>query len=191
MIRVAVAARSSVRRMALENLVRSSAQLELSAVLDWPRLDGGDDFGDVLLVDGGHTQAELLPSVSVPSVLLSEHAEPGFVNAALRVGFRGVIPINSGSEEVEAALRAVRAGLVVTAPLGPMPREDRSETLSDRETEVLALLAEGLSNKLIAARLNISDHTVKTHVAAIMGKLKAGSRTEAVSQAVRRGLVML
>ena len=63
--------------------------------------------------------------------------------------------------------------------------------LSGRELEVLDLLADGLSNKLIAHRLSISEHTVKTHVASIFAKLGASSRTEAVSKAIRRGLVML
>jgi DNA-binding NarL/FixJ family response regulator len=69
--------------------------------------------------------------------------------------------------------------------------EALSEPLSDRELEVLNLIAEGQSNKLIAHSLGISEHTVKTHVASIFAKLGAGSRTEAVSQAIRRGLVML
>ena len=63
--------------------------------------------------------------------------------------------------------------------------------LTDREREVLALLAEGLSNKLIADRLGISDHTAKFHVNGVMAKLGAGTRTEAVVEAVRRGLVTL
>jgi DNA-binding NarL/FixJ family response regulator len=65
------------------------------------------------------------------------------------------------------------------------------ETLTSRETEVLALLAEGLSNKGIAARLGISDQTVKFHVASIGGKLGAANRTDAVRLAVRRGLIAL
>jgi len=69
--------------------------------------------------------------------------------------------------------------------------DELAQPLSDRELEVLDRVAEGLSNKLIAHRLNISEHTVKTHVASIFAKLGASSRTEAVSQAIRRGLVML
>jgi DNA-binding NarL/FixJ family response regulator len=65
------------------------------------------------------------------------------------------------------------------------------EPLTPREIEVLELLAEGLPNKGIAARLGISDQTVKFHVAAIMGKLDASNRTDAVRRAVRRGLVSL
>ena len=65
------------------------------------------------------------------------------------------------------------------------------ETLTAREIEVLELLAEGLSNKGIAARLGISDQTVKFHVASIAGKLGAANRTDAVRRAVRRGLITL
>jgi DNA-binding NarL/FixJ family response regulator len=73
----------------------------------------------------------------------------------------------------------------------PPAFETLTEPLSDRELEVLALLVEGLSNKLIAHRLFISEHTVKTHMTSILAKLGVSSRTEAVSQAIRRGLVML
>ena len=65
------------------------------------------------------------------------------------------------------------------------------EPLTPRETEVLVLLADGLSNKAIAARLGVSDQTVKFHVASICGKLAAGNRTEAVRRALRRGLIPL
>jgi DNA-binding NarL/FixJ family response regulator len=65
------------------------------------------------------------------------------------------------------------------------------EPLTPRELEVIALLAEGLPNKAIAARLNISDQTVKFHVASIYGKLGAANRTDAVRRALRRGIVTL
>jgi DNA-binding NarL/FixJ family response regulator len=63
--------------------------------------------------------------------------------------------------------------------------------LTPREQEVLRMLARGLANKEIAARLNISEHTVKFHVAAILGKLGAASRTEAVALGIRHGLILL
>ena len=69
--------------------------------------------------------------------------------------------------------------------------DDFEEPLTPREIEVVELLAEGLSNKAIAARLGISDQTVKFHVASICGKLGAANRTDAVRRAVRRGLVSL
>jgi DNA-binding NarL/FixJ family response regulator len=65
------------------------------------------------------------------------------------------------------------------------------EALTARELEVLQLLASGLGNKEIASRLQISEHTVKFHVASIMGKLGAASRTEAVTVGIRRGLIMI
>ena len=65
------------------------------------------------------------------------------------------------------------------------------EALSPREIEVLGMMAEGIGNKEIAARLAISEHTVKFHVASIMGKLHAGTRTEAVMLGVRMGLILV
>ena len=69
--------------------------------------------------------------------------------------------------------------------------EQLAEPLTPRETEVLALVAEGLPNKAIAHQLGISDQTVKFHVASIVGKLGAANRTEAVRRAVRKGLIIL
>ena len=66
-----------------------------------------------------------------------------------------------------------------------------AEDLTPREIEVLKLVAAGLANKEIAHRLEISDHTVKFHVASVMGKLGASSRTEAVTLGIRLGLIMI
>jgi len=85
--------------------------------------------------------------------------------------------------EIPAAFPAVQP---VSQPLAELP-----EPLTRREREVLQMLAAGLANKGIAARLNISDHTAKFHVAAILGKLGAATRTEAVALGIRRGLVLL
>jgi two-component system, NarL family, response regulator YdfI len=74
---------------------------------------------------------------------------------------------------------------------GAGPGAGLAEPLTPREIEVLRWLAEGLGNKEIAARLNISEHTAKFHVASIMGKLGATSRTEAVTLGIRHGLVMI
>ena len=107
-------------------------------------------------------------------------------------------------EEITGAVRAVAAGLVVLdrmlapafcppLPFAPLPEESLlpDETLTPREREVIQLMAQGLPNKNIAARLSISLHTVKFHVASILAKLNSNSRTEAVTQGARRGLVTL
>jgi len=93
-------------------------------------------------------------------------------------------------------LASARAGAAnVDAVMLAEPAEDTvttdAEALTAREIQVLELLAEGLSNKGIGRRLDISDQTVKFHVAAITGKLGAANRTEAVRRAVRRGLITL
>lgn len=106
------------------------------------------------------------------------------------------------ADEILAALRAVTRGLVVLDPAiarvslvrAPTPvryLDELGESLTERETEVLQLLALGLPNKTIATRLGISEHTAKFHVGSIMAKLGAQSRTEAVALAARRGLLVL
>jgi DNA-binding NarL/FixJ family response regulator len=114
---------------------------------------------------------------------------------------RAVLLKEASAAEIGAALHAVAQGLVVLAPSiarqqGPLaatlPRDDDgAETLTERERQVLELLALGLPNKTIAAELGISEHTAKFHVAAIMSKLGAASRTEAVAVAARRGVLVL
>jgi two-component system nitrate/nitrite response regulator NarL len=114
-------------------------------------------------------------------------------------GVRGLLLRDAGAETLQAALQAIGQGLVVLDPslaLSPLPvlepgLDSLVEELTPRETEVLQLLADGLTNKAIAQRLGISDHTVKFHVNAILGKLGAQSRTEAVVRATRLGLLLL
>jgi DNA-binding NarL/FixJ family response regulator len=102
------------------------------------------------------------------------------------------------ADALAAALRAVARGLLVLEPslAAPLvqPRERApapAEELTAREREVLQLLAAGLANKAVAQRLGISEHTVKFHVNALLGKLGVQSRTEAVVRAARLGLVIL
>jgi DNA-binding NarL/FixJ family response regulator len=91
--------------------------------------------------------------------------------------------------------RRLAGDLLATPERLPAPTHERladiEEPLTARELEVLQLLAEGLPNKLIAAQLHISEHTAKFHVSAIILKLGAASRTEAVTLAARRGLLIL
>jgi DNA-binding NarL/FixJ family response regulator len=109
--------------------------------------------------------------------------------ARLRAQLNGHLTIVGEFETVAAARAApVEAAAIVVARAEPgIPLE----SLTPREREVLELLAEGLPNKAIAARLGLSDQTVKFHVSAISGKLGAANRTDAVRRAVREGLITL
>lgn len=101
---------------------------------------------------------------------------------------RAILPRQSSEAELEAAIQATYQGLVLTHPeflKVPAP----VSPLSNREQEVLAFLALGRANKEIAAQMMISEHTVKFHLASIFQKLEASSRSEAVAQGLRRGLV--
>jgi DNA-binding NarL/FixJ family response regulator len=108
-----------------------------------------------------------------------------------------VLPAHASAAVIVAAIDAVTAGLVVlhpdTMPGGkPVLAASRvAAALSPREIEVLGMMADGLGNKIIAARLGISPHTVKFHVASIFAKLGAESRTEAVTIGVRQGVLMI
>ena len=119
-----------------------------------------------------------------------------------RIAPAGLLLRDATGAELAAAVNAVANGLSVIAPevvaaIGrPAPvrgaeLEPLEERLTERELDVLAQLALGLPNKAIALRLGISEHTVKYHVGEILGKLGAASRTEAVMQAARRGLLAL
>ncbi|HEY3116523.1 MAG TPA: response regulator transcription factor, partial [Chloroflexota bacterium] len=135
-------------------------------------------------------------------VLLGTAPAADQVTALLAAGMRGFLLDDATAEDVRVALRSVAHGLVVLDPvlgrnLGAAPAEEAAadqeleQLLTPREREVLDLLATGLPNKIIARRLQISEHTVKFHVASILGKLGAASRTEAVTRAIQRGLLAL
>ena len=106
----------------------------------------------------------------------------------------GVTVVGEYATVADARASGVEADAYLTATDLPrarrLPVDDAVvEALTPREIEVLQLLADGLPNKAIAARLDISDQTVKFHVASIIGKLAAANRTEAVRIALRRGLL--
>ena len=138
-------------------------------------------------------------------------ADPRAMGEWVQRGARAVLPRDAASHEILAAIDAVAAGLVAfpdavvqALALGgsrAAPRLAGSTTngapapsptsLSPREREILALVAEGMGNKIVAARLGISEHTVKTHVASIFEKLGADTRAEAVAIGARSGLILL
>jgi DNA-binding NarL/FixJ family response regulator len=137
-------------------------------------------------------EEESLPLVAIV-------AEEMDAREALAAGARAALPRHVDGDRLAAALRAAAQGLLVldedfAALLHngvPAVPQELPEALTPRELEVLQLLAQGLPNKLIAQRLGISEHTAKFHVNAILGKLGVQSRSEAIVQAVRLGLVLL
>ncbi len=141
--------------------------------------------------------AELADSSPPIVVLLADDA---WAAAAWTAGARGLLRRTAPVEALAASLEAVAQGLIVcdsglatalfSASL-PALATPPLAVLTPREREVLQLLAEGLPNKAIAQRLSISEHTVKYHVNALLGKLDAQSRTEAVVRATRLGLILL
>jgi DNA-binding NarL/FixJ family response regulator len=120
--------------------------------------------------------------------------------ALLRGGVRGIVDRGAAGPVLAAALAAAARGLAVLEPSvaagwlrapAAAGDDDGPDALTPREREVLALLAEGLGNRAIGARLGVSEHTAKFHVNAILGKLGAATRAEAIVRAARRGLVAL
>jgi DNA-binding NarL/FixJ family response regulator len=112
--------------------------------------------------------------------------------ARLRAGVEPPLEIVAELATIAAARSSALAfDALLVAPADPEEERSVTEPLTAREVDVLELLAQGMPNKAIAARLAISDQTVKFHVSSIAGKLGARNRTEAVRLAIRRGLVAL
>jgi DNA-binding NarL/FixJ family response regulator len=135
------------------------------------------------------------------AVVLSD--DPTLPAQLSRAGLRGwaCLARDTDGDQLDLAVRSVEAGLVLldlpiaSASLAPVANlvapAPASEALTPRELQVLQLVAQGLPNKGIARRLGISENTAKFHVASVCGKLSASSRTEAVTIAARRGLILL
>jgi two-component system nitrate/nitrite response regulator NarL len=165
-LRVAVCAMDLLRRTTLSRVVAEAGHIVV-----------GDDAADVVLADGDCAPGETRPVVTLGG---SGDDRPG------------VLPRDARADQIDAAIRAVSAGLIVRLPdamdagFGAMRETDGHALLTPRELDVLATLAEGMTNKAIARRLNISLHTVKFHVESLFRKLGARTRTEAVAKASER-----
>ena len=184
LLRIVVAGRDPLARVGLATILR-----------DFEDILVVDCDGDVALVDAGATVGKC----EIPSLLLVTDLTQA--SEALAAGARGVISRDSTPRQIHAALRAIAEGLRVIdgeALLGAaksrtLHTDDAEllEPLTAREHEVLHLLSAGMTNKEIASRLGITEHTIKFHVNAILGKLGAETRTEAVVHAARLGIVTL
>jgi NarL family two-component system response regulator YdfI len=204
-IRIAVAATSAVRRAGLEGIIRSQAEFQLAGSFGTVASLG--PFArrselDVIVIDSNSIH-DLLPEPTSEAaiVLLTEVSDARSISRLLRSGVRAILSRESEPDDVLSAIFAVHDGLVLlslpaaeslAAVFGDQPlqvEDELSEEITSRETDVLRMLAEGLVNKDIAARLGISEHTVKFHISSILDKLGASTRTEAVTQGIRRGLI--
>jgi DNA-binding NarL/FixJ family response regulator len=214
-IRVFIVAASPLARSGLQQLLASPEIEVVGSAVDLDSAAGllSDPGGepDVIVVDASRESATSLVNLSgntsdigadIPIVVLESSDNAAAGSELLRQGARAILPATVSPPELIAALRAVTSGLIVLHPstIAAIPHaavntshatEEFTEPLTKREREVLQMLAAGLGNKEIAARLNISDHTAKFHVGSILGKLGAASRAEAVAMGIRRGLVLL
>ena len=213
-IRVAVADDQRVVRDGLELLLRMLPDVEVVGLA----VDGADAVSlvdatlpDVVLmdlrmpeVDGVEATRQIRahhPEVRV--VVLTTYADDESVFAALQAGARGYLTKDAGAEEIARALTRVAAGEAMLDPavqarlldkldavqqLAPPARTESLDTLTTREAEVLRLIASGLSNAEIAARLVVEESTVKTHVNRIFAKIGVRDRAQAVAYAFRVGL---
>jgi DNA-binding NarL/FixJ family response regulator len=144
------------------------------------------------------------------SVALIDDPDPAWVRSALNASIHAILSRDANIEDMQLALQAADAGFVLLHPTSVqgllqsnsiaeideisvegIAHEDLLEDLTARESEVLRLVSMGLGNKEIAVRLAISEHTAKFHISSILSKLHAGSRTEAVSLGIRKGLISI
>jgi DNA-binding NarL/FixJ family response regulator len=178
-IRVQIAAAYAIVRAGLESLVKSSPDLMVT-----------DSYADVVLA--AMPLEEVAPAAAV--VLLGEGE---WSSRAVRQGVRAILPPDAPAAEILAAIEAAAVGLAAVDPrelealMSAGTPVESEMPLTARELEVLRMMAEGAANKAIAWKLGISENTVKFHVAQILGKLNAGTRTEAVTMGIRRGLILV
>lgn len=211
MIRVLVWAKSAIARAGLEAIVQADDRF---AIVHFERdarsLSGQLSTAetDVVLLDRADAgpirlSVEVGDFEGAAQVVLVENPTRGELLRLLQDGAKTLLLRDSRPSEITAALQAAAEGLVAMSPelleiLWPAGSEMASfdelppgEPLTSRESEVLSLLADGAANKEIAARLRISEHTVKFHVSSILNKLGATTRTEAVTRGYKEGLIII
>ena len=185
MLRVVVVSSAPLVRSGLRTILGAFDDLDVTEA-DPTRLRVLN--ADVMICDG------TVPDVDVPALVLV--CDGAGAAEALASGARGVLARTAAPRRMHAALHAVAEAEIVIddAFADELLRHPRAEVqmiepLTAREREVLRLLASGLTNKEIAQRLGVTDHTIKFHVNGILGKLGAATRTEAVVEAARRGII--
>jgi len=210
MIGVFIIASAPTMRVGLRTVLTTS-EIQVVGEASMPvELTSGLAEIDVVVVADEEWLQELQPAVAereMPALVVlssDSHRLLSLMNTLSPHGW-GVVPPDASTAQLQAAVSAVAQGLIVLSTMQAehMLEQQRAiefsdidpvlpgEALTTREREVLELLGQGLSNKLIARKLQISEHTVKFHVSSIYAKLGATSRTDAVSRGVRRGLITL
>lgn len=211
-LRVLIVGSSPLARAGLAALLADQPGIAVigQAAPDADFADSLDVFRpDVLIWDMGWEPLQYVERLNelrgqpVLALLTDERGAVDVLPPLLGAGIRGLLLQNASAEMLTSALWALARGLMtIDGALAEIalarsmsalttPDGETVEALTPREAEVLTLIAEGLPNKTVAARLNISEHTVKFHVNAILTKLGAQSRTEAVVRATRLGLIAL
>ena len=167
-LRVALVAGDPIRHHGLMAIIRGGGH----AVVEHHR------EADVVLVDGDS---------------IDQYGPPAVTLGRADCGQAGALPADATAVQIDAALLAAACGLIVRVPALPSPSFEALDDgevplLTPRETDVLAAIAEGLSNKAAARRLGISQHTVKFHVESLFRKLGAVTRADAVRKGLRQRL---
>lgn len=188
MIRIAIIAERLSRARQLATLLADDDRLDIVEVGSGVSLD----IRTEVIVAVGLSVA-VASQLRSPVVLLSD-GKPNFGR-----NIRAVLPMSGSAADISAAIQAAANDLTVLTQDQALrwltttsaDEEEFIEELTPRELQVLRMMADGSGNKEIAAGLAISEHTVKFHVAQILAKLNAGSRTEAVSLGIRRGLIAI
>ncbi len=203
---VAVVSPSLTLRVGLSSILQSLDSVQITA-----QAASLEELGDLPALTEVLVYAswEALPfkSLELGAPILVLTNEPATEQSLSLLNSRfawGMLSLDASSEELLAALQALRVGLWVGAPgcvalafgkqqiiFGEEENSDLVENLTERETEVLQQVAQGLSNKQIAVKLGISENTVKYHIASIYSKLEVSNRTEAVRIGARKGWIAL
>lgn len=211
MIRVFVIASTPMMRAGLQMML-ATADMQIvgesaeptSFIAAMPDIDVLIVAEEKLLEDVARTIGSSQSAGTLAIVVLSNSDEyPASVLRSLSLSGWSIVPLDVSTARLQAAIVAAAHGFVTLpapaverilgqrVPVEAMDMNSRDEPLTLREREVLEMVSRGLSNKMIARRLSISEHTVKFHVSSIYTKLGAASRTDAVSRGVRRGLITL
>lgn len=203
MIRVTVVSPNPALRIGLRELLGNVPGILVTGeAADFEGLDLLTEETEVLLL----ASVPELPEMDEDSpaiLLMTDRLEDAQMLAASQSRTWGILPLSASEEELTAALQALGEGLWVGTPAlvqGMMrtPRQielvsgdELPEPLTARETEVLQMIAQGLANKQVALKLDISEHTVKFHLSSLYAKLNVSSRTEAIRVGLSLGLISL